>query len=333
MELKDHIDDICKKLREGVFIKEAEVSNSIVMRLLGVLKWPQYDPQIVKPEYEVKNLRVDFALCDPADNPVVFIEVKQVGNLSGAEEQLFNYAFHKGIPIAILTDGQHWNFFNPIGKGNYENRKVRELDLLKSDSEESVKCISRYLSYDAIQSGEAVRAIEADYQNVVKQRQIEKRLPEAWWELLQDEDELLIEIMVDKTKSLCNNVPTKEQVLTFLRSLEKKKTESVSFTPSDKPIITQPGDILLPDGKVIKRSNKASDTFFDVIEGLGCDEVMRVAPDIVSADDFPSYQKKGRPCRKHNGKHFIYVSISRESMAGNLKKITTRLDISLEVEF
>ena len=37
----------------------------------------------------------------------------------------------------ILMDGRHWHFFYPIGKENYENRKVRELDLLESDSEAS----------------------------------------------------------------------------------------------------------------------------------------------------------------------------------------------------
>jgi hypothetical protein len=36
----------------------------------------------------------------------VFIEVKQIGRSDGGERQLFEYAFHRGVPMTILTDGQ-----------------------------------------------------------------------------------------------------------------------------------------------------------------------------------------------------------------------------------
>ena len=60
---------------------------------------------------------------------LVFIEVKQVGNIEGAEEQLFEYAFREGVPIAILTDGREWRFFHPTAQGDYRERKVCELNL------------------------------------------------------------------------------------------------------------------------------------------------------------------------------------------------------------
>lgn len=120
MALKEHIGDIRDALRRKQFTSEALVSQGIVRRLLDALDWPQFDPQIAIPEYPVPGGRVDFALCHPASKPMVFIEVKQVGQSDGAERQLFEYAFHAGVPIAVLTDGQKWQFFHPIGRGNYE---------------------------------------------------------------------------------------------------------------------------------------------------------------------------------------------------------------------
>jgi predicted type IV restriction endonuclease len=50
--------------------------------------------------------------------------VKQVGQSDRAERQLFEYAFHDGVPMAILTDGREWNFFLPGEQGDYGERRV-----------------------------------------------------------------------------------------------------------------------------------------------------------------------------------------------------------------
>ena len=164
MILKEHIDDIRNQLKEGLFINEAAVSQGIVLRLLNVLTWPTYNTQVIIPEYSVEGRRVDYALCHPPSKPIVFIEVKQVGNIEGAERQLFEYAFHEGVPIAILTDGQEWQFFHPSGQGDYRERKVCELNLSEGNSEESAERLNRYLNYDSIRTGEAVEAIKEDYE-------------------------------------------------------------------------------------------------------------------------------------------------------------------------
>ena len=150
MTLKEHIKDIRNRLEKGEFPNEAAVCDDIVRRLVHELGWPRYQPQIVYPQYPVEGGKVDFALCHPPSEPCVFIEVKQVGNIEGAEEQLFRYAFRRGVPIAILTDGQKWRFFYPIGQGDYRERKVHELDLIEGDIEESVRHINRYLNYESI---------------------------------------------------------------------------------------------------------------------------------------------------------------------------------------
>ena len=145
MTLKKDIDDIRKGLEANQYGSEAAVSQGIVLRLLNVLDWPTYNTQVIIPEYSVEGRRVDYALCHPLSKPLVFIEVKQVGNIEGAERQLFEYAFHTGVPIAILTDGREWHFFHPSGQGDYKERRVYKLDLIERDSEESAIRLNRYL--------------------------------------------------------------------------------------------------------------------------------------------------------------------------------------------
>ena len=239
MTLKEHIDDIRDALRRKQFTSEALVSQGIVRRLLDALDWPHFNPQIVIPEYPVPGGRVDFALCHPALKSMVFIEVKQVGQSDGAERQLFEYAFHAGVPIAVLTDGQKWQFFHPIGRGNYEERRVYTLDIIETDNEEIVSCLNRYLNYESVRTGEAAKAIADDYQNVLNQRQIEENLPEAWNKLTEEKDEILLDLVAEKVESLCGHKPTEDQVWDFLESL---KRTGFSEKPSSPTLRKESGE-------------------------------------------------------------------------------------------
>lgn len=217
MSLEAHVEEVRGGLRAGRYTNEAAVSQGIVLRLLGALGWPTYDTQIVCPEYSLTGRRVDYALCHPANKPLAFIEVKQVGQSDGAERQLFEYAFHDGVPIAILTDGQEWNFFLPAEQGNYAERRVYKLDLLERDLKESVARLDRYLSYSRVSSGAALAAAREDYRNVSRNRQMHLTLPEAWTKLVADEDDLLLELVADKVESLCGFKPDVDTVAKFLR--------------------------------------------------------------------------------------------------------------------
>ena len=268
MALKEHIDDIRDALRRKQFTSEALVSQGIVRRLLDALDWPQFNPQIVIPEYPVPGRRVDFALCHPALKPMVFIEVKQVGQSDGAERQLFEYAFHAGVPIAVLTDGQKWQFFHPIGRGNYEERRVYTLDLIEADDEESVSHLNRYLNYESVCTGEAAKAIADDYRNASNQRLIEENLPEAWNKLVEEKDEILLDLVVEKVESLCGHKPTEDQVWDFLKNIEREKSPEVGPRDTEKlePVSKSRGprlkfkDLDVPIGAVldsIKTEDKA----------------------------------------------------------------------------
>lgn len=235
--LEQHIEEIRAGIKAGNFANEASVKQGIVLRILHALSWPSYDTRIVWPEYSLEGKRVDYALCHPPGEPIVFIEVKLIGQSEGAERQLFEYAFHVGVPLAVLTDGQEWNFFLPGEQGNYGERRVYKLDIVERDIEECVFRLSRYLKYEAIVSGKAVEAAREDYRNVSRERQMRDKLPIAWAKLIEEEDDLLLELVADRVEQLCGYKPDPDMVARFLKDNVLLRTPS---TPMQPPRPTAP---------------------------------------------------------------------------------------------
>src|SRR5687768_16782603 len=115
------LDRIRGRLAGGAYSNEAAVSLGILTPILGALGWDVSDPDQIAPEYSSGRGRVDFALCLPPRRPAIFIEVKGVGRSLEGDRQLFEYAFHEGVPLCVLTDGREWSFYLPSGQGNYED--------------------------------------------------------------------------------------------------------------------------------------------------------------------------------------------------------------------
>ena len=300
MELKDHIGDIRTQLKDEVFSDEEAVRTHIVLRLLEPLKWPRFKPQIIQREYPIKRLKVDFALCHPASKPIIFIEAKKVGNINeNGEEQLFQYAFNQGVPIVVLTDGREWRFYYPRGDGDIRDRLVYKVDMLETSIETCAICLNRYLNYEEIGNGNAIRAVKDDY----ALRQVQK----AWDALLVEADPSWIDVIVNKTENLCRYRPTAEQVLTFLKkmgregvhpSIEKEEPTSNEPEPTSnepEPTSNEPesyfvvkfldNNITVTGKTIIESYAKAIDK---LVNDCGIEQVIQADKDYV---DQVSYRK------------------------------------------
>ncbi len=236
MAITNHIEKVRDGLREGRFTSEAAVSQGILLPALHELGWPVFDTSIVIPEFSVRGRRVDYALCHPENRPSVFIEVKKVGSSEGADRQLFEYAFHLGVPMAILTDGQEWSFYLPGEQGRYDERRVYKLDLLERDILEAKNRLERYLNYSNVCSGAALKAARSDYQNVARVRIIETNLPKAWETLLKDQDSLLLDLLAEKVEDLCGYKPDLDACSQFL----ERQVQNSQHLEQDKPEKTPP---------------------------------------------------------------------------------------------
>ncbi len=240
MDIEEHIREIRSDIEAHRFANEAAVTLGVVLRLLSVLNWPCWNTHVVAPQYAIQGRRADFALCHPIDQPIALIEVKQPG-MSGtaSEQQLFEYAFHAGVPLVVLTDGQQWDFFLPAEQGDYGERRVYKLDLLEHQIDECLNRLVRYLKYEAVVSGAAIKAAREDHHKVTQTRLVQATLPKAWRKLVEEKGDLrdlLIELITDQADTLCGNKPDPETVAHFLReSLTLTEQPASDRTHSVKP--------------------------------------------------------------------------------------------------
>lgn len=246
MSLSERIERVRELLKNDALPNEAAVSHSIVDPILHDLGWPLFDPTVVVPQYKTEGRWVDFALLHRG-RPVVFIEVKQPGRGIGADRQLFEYAFHAGVPLAVLTDGATWHFYLPAMPGNYDERRVYLLDLQEREPQESSERLSRYLDYSAVTSGDAYESAQQDFKRSRQRREAREAIPAAWQALIHSNDPQLIDALTAEVESASGYKPEYSDVLNFLRSLDAGRERSVVAqvprrqrksrkpTPSTKP--------------------------------------------------------------------------------------------------
>ncbi|MGD1088368.1 MAG: hypothetical protein ABR955_06545 [Verrucomicrobiota bacterium] len=221
MALETTISDITARLRQGKFPNEQAISQGIVLRVFQELGWDTWDTNVVWPEYQTGEGRADFALCHPASKPAVFTEVKQPGKAEEAVRQALEYAFHAGVPFVVLTDGRTWSFYLPAEQGSYEDRRVYKLDLYERPPAEAAEILIRYLERGRVESGEALEAARKEYRSRNRRSQAKAAIPEAWRELVEKGDELLVDMLTSAVESKAGVRPDADDVAEFLVGLRK----------------------------------------------------------------------------------------------------------------
>lgn len=219
MSLRERLDNARDLLRTGRLVNEAAVSSGVVLPILDALGWPAFDPSVVAPEYGVGKRRVDFALLT-SGSPAVFVEVKQPGLADGADRQLFEYAFHEGVPIAILTDGATWHVYLPAMQGSYDERRVYLLDLLEREPDEIEERLTRYLERGAVESGDAFERARADYQRARQRKGAAEAIPQAWANLLLDPERRVSALLAEEVERASGYVPDHKDLDRFLGDLK-----------------------------------------------------------------------------------------------------------------
>jgi len=351
MSIENHIADIQENLKNSKYPNEQSISQGIVLRLLSALGWPVYDTQIVIPEYSIQGRRVDFALCNHKNKPVIFIEVKQPGNMLGADKQLFEYAFHAGVPLAIVTDGKEWHFYLPAEVGSYDDRRVYKLDLIERDVQESAYRLERYIGYKNVVDGKALENAREDYKNVKKTREAKANIPIAWDKLLDDKDDILVDVISEKVESLCGFKPTQNQVLEYLSSLQQEITTIPIYqgpqVTDPKLQVCLPGTgkrkpkssvrekikVIFPDGTVIYRS-KVADTMVEVIQRIGIENVRRLN---IQMSGFPIISNQKHKQETYNWSEvkpgwYLCTHTSTNKKLSQLHEINDTLCLGLKIQ-
>ena len=152
-----------EQINNTVFLRsldESATKQGVVLRLLSLCGWNQFDLSEVSPEYTVGNRRVDYALMPGSPN-AVFIEVKRPSeNLEGHQQQLLGYCFPEGVKLAALTNGRTWWLYLPLQPGSWEQRRFLTIDLESQEPDIVERRFMEYLSKGMVTSGQAVSDAE-----------------------------------------------------------------------------------------------------------------------------------------------------------------------------
>ena len=143
MDLLDSLSRLANqlpRLAETLQTEEA-TKNALVMPMLQALGYNVFDPFEVMPEYTAdvgtkKNEKVDYVLMKDGE-PAVLIECKALGaelSLKHAS-QLYRYFACSSAHIAILTNGQYWQFYTDIDEPNkMDDKPFFEFNLAAVDA-------------------------------------------------------------------------------------------------------------------------------------------------------------------------------------------------------
>ena len=209
---------LAHRISGGGFRSEADISQGVVKPVLHELGWPVFDVQVVAPEFRIGSRNVDYALCHPAGKPAVLLEVKALGKADGkGERQLFEYCFHQGVSIAVLTDGRTWSFFFPAGQGSYEERRFARINLVEDEWDDSATALREYLHLDAVRSGEARRRADRDYEAARSQEEAASEYASVWRQLLSGPEARLLDLFSEEVEAASGVRPDRERAVAFIQ--------------------------------------------------------------------------------------------------------------------
>jgi len=213
------IRDLKRRIAAGSFRSEAEISRGVVSRILHELGWPVFDVHVVTPEFKIGPRKADYALCHPPGTPSVLLEVKDLGKADDrGEQQRFEYCFHQGVPIAVLTDGRGWSFFFPAGQGSYQERRFALIDLVRDDPQDSAKALSDYLQARDVQSGEARNRAQRVYEAARQEKEAASKYASVWRKLLSGPESLWLDLFCEEVGLVTGVRPDRQGAAAFIRA-------------------------------------------------------------------------------------------------------------------
>ena len=213
-------------------LDESATKQGVVLRLLSLAGWNPYDVLEVVPEHSVGSRRVDYALRPSSPN-AVFIEVKRPSeNLDGHQQQLLEYCFQQGVKLAVLTNGRIWWLYLPLQAGSWVQRRFLTIDLESQEPPIVEQRFIEYLSEEKVSSGRAVRDAEELVQSQHRAEITRKTIVEAWNQIVDTPDEILVKLIAEATERICGFKPESSQVEEFL---VQRSTRVTTPIPPDTP--------------------------------------------------------------------------------------------------
>ena len=177
MDFKDEIKllgDRVVKLKNQIATEEA-TKNAFIMPFLQVLGYDVFNPLEVVPEYVTdigtkKGEKIDYAIFDESNNPIILIECKHwAQNLNLHDGQILRYFHVSKAKFGILTNGIIYRFYSDLVEPNKMDEKpfleFNISEIKDNQIDELKKFHKSYFDADSIVN----TASELKYSNELKQ--------------------------------------------------------------------------------------------------------------------------------------------------------------------
>ncbi|MFS1428711.1 type I restriction endonuclease [Vibrio splendidus] len=222
MDFIERIQRLAKKIEQigSTLNTEEATKNALIMPFLhSVLGYDVFDPTEVVPEFTAdagtkKGEKVDYALLKDGEVQIL-IECKKYGEklTSGHATQLFRYFSVTNARIAILTDGDNYDFFTDLDAPNIMDEKPF-LSIQISNIDEHVIPEVKKLTKISFNVDSIIDAAgELKYLSSVK-----KELSEQF----SDPDEAFVRFFISKAYNGTQTPKVKAQFLTITRKALKQ---------------------------------------------------------------------------------------------------------------
>ena len=210
------IADIGDRLDGGVVSDPGRVEQGVVLPLLEALGWPVFDPTTVVRNHRVGDRTVSCALLGRHPDPAVLVEIESPGAAVPPAGNGSRHAFER---IRVATNGAQWVLSFADANRSDPEEPFCSVDLLHSSAAEAASRFLRYLSRDAIVTGDALEAAATDQRVAQQGRRAVESLPEAWNQLVAQPGEPLLNLLASQVERLCGVRPTRDAIAGFLKTL------------------------------------------------------------------------------------------------------------------
>lgn len=177
MEFADRLKEFCirvKSLRGKIKTEEA-TKTSLVMPFFSLLGYDVFNPLEFVPEYTAdvgikKGEKVDYAIVDKKQNPLILIEAKFCGEkLNKHGGQLFRYFSTTPAKFGILTNGIVYQFYTDLEESNKMDKAPFLVVNLLSLEEGVIPYLQKFEKATFSVDNVLEKANELKYNNKIKQ--------------------------------------------------------------------------------------------------------------------------------------------------------------------
>ncbi len=125
--------------RQTLSENETRTRGALINPILKALGWDPADPALVTLEYNVGNLRADYALhgANAEEKPTAVIEAKKLDEpLDGHLDQMIGYAIKHGIEYAGIVNGDLWQLYEVHIPKPIHEKRIAAASILKDEPHE-----------------------------------------------------------------------------------------------------------------------------------------------------------------------------------------------------